>query len=45
MTFEATHRSVSSLDPTMVLFDLIVQILISPMFYTRIQLPVRIARG
>src|SRR5580658_8857263 len=37
VTFEATHRSVSSLDPTMVLFDSIVQILISPMFYTRIQ--------
>jgi hypothetical protein len=37
VTFEATHRSVLSLDPTMVLFDSIVQILISPMFYTRIQ--------
>jgi len=37
VTFEATHRPVSSLDPTMVLFDSIVQILISPMFYTRIQ--------
>ena len=37
LTFEATHRSVSSRDPTMVLFDSIVQRSISPMFYTRIQ--------
>src|SRR3984957_11385591 len=37
VTFEATHRPVSSLDPAMVLFDSVVQILISPMFYTRIQ--------
>ena len=36
-TPEASHRSVSSFDPTMVLFDSVVQILISPMFYTRIQ--------
>jgi hypothetical protein len=37
VTFEAAHRSVSSLDPTMVLFDSMVRILISPMFYTCIK--------
>src|SRR3984957_20072360 len=37
VTFQATHRSVSSLDSTMVLFDPIVQILIGPMFCIRIQ--------
>jgi hypothetical protein len=29
MTFEAAHRSVSSLDPAMVLLDPIIQILVS----------------
>jgi hypothetical protein len=32
VTFEASHRSVASLDPAMVLFDAIVQILIRPVF-------------
>ena len=34
VTFEAAHRSVSSLDSAMVLFDAIVQILIGPVFFT-----------
>ena len=34
MTFEAVHRSVSSLDSAMVVFDSIVQVLIGPVFCT-----------
>src|ERR1700676_1762585 len=37
MTFEATHRSVSSLDPAMVLLDPIVQILVRPVFHAFLQ--------
>src|ERR1700722_19324822 len=37
MTFEAAHRSVSFLDPAMVLLDPIVQILIGPVFHALVQ--------
>src|ERR1700723_4610519 len=37
MTFEAAHRSVSSLDPAMVLLDLIIQILVRPVFHAFVQ--------
>src|ERR1700722_15786529 len=37
MTFEASHRSVSSLDPAMVLLDPIVQILVRPVFHAFVQ--------
>ena len=37
MTFETAHRSVSSLDPAMVLLDPIIQILVRPVFHAFIQ--------
>src|SRR5580700_374554 len=37
MTFEAAHRSVSSLDPAMVLLDPIIQILVRPVFHAFVQ--------
>src|SRR5580658_4476814 len=37
ITFEAAHRSVSSLDPAMVLLDPIIQILVRPEFYAFVQ--------
>ena len=43
-TFEAAHRSVSSLDPAMVLFDPIIQILVRPVFHAFVQFG-PIARG
>ena len=36
--FEAAHRSVSSFDPAMVLFDPIVQILVGSVFHAFVQL-------
>jgi hypothetical protein len=35
---EAPHRSMTALDPTMVLLDPIIQILVGPVFYTAVQL-------
>ena len=43
-TFEAPHRSVSSFDAAMVLFDPIVQIAVGPVFHA-FPSSVRIARG
>jgi hypothetical protein len=37
VTIEAAHRSVSSLDPAMVLLDLIIQILVRPVFHAFVQ--------
>src|ERR1700676_1805342 len=37
ITFEATHWSVSPLDPAMVLLDPIIQILVRPVFYAFVQ--------
>src|ERR1700682_5903027 len=37
ITFEATHWSVSSLDPAMVLLDPIIQILVGPVFHAFVQ--------
>jgi hypothetical protein len=47
MTFEAAHRSVSSLDPARVLLDPIIQILVRPVFRKRCPgalLPLRMQR-
>ena len=36
-TLEASHRSVSSFDPTMILLNPIVQILVRPVFHSLVQ--------